>query len=347
MKLLLATKNPGKVEEITDALKTQPFDIISVDELDASIPEPEEPYGDVVLNAIEKAKYYGKKTNLLALADDGGFSIDSLDGWPGAGASRVAETDEKRQKTVLEKLKGIDPSKRSANFFGALALYNPKTDEVFVATGRQEGSILEEPAGEVCEGLPYDQIFFDSSLKKANAELTLAQKGSVGWRGEALQSIKYYLDKQYGAKHIVVPVGIIVNEEKKILLGKRHDPHRPEYHGKWEFPGGTVELGEDIRSNLIREVKEEVGYDVRIINQVSDIFVRAISPYEGFTYQVYLVPYLCTITGGDGNPDDQEISEVGWFTLEEARKLDHLADNDVFFDYIFEELSDHIEALYA
>lgn len=141
------------------------------------------------------------------------------------------------------------------------------------------------------------------------------------------------------AKHVVVPVALIVRDGK-LLMSLRNDPDRPEFHKKWEFPGGGVEVGEDVRGCLIREVREETGYAVEIIRLLQEVFVLYRPQYE---YQVYLLPYVCAITGGDGNPDDAEVLDMKFLPLDEWLTMDLIGENLAMYKKLLPELKGVIQ----
>ena len=109
-------------------------------------------------------------------------------------------------------------------------------------------------------------------------------------------------------------------------MNKRNDPHNPQFHGVWEFPGGTVEMGETIFENVVRECKEETGFDVKVLEQLPTIRVKT-RHIEKFSYQIYLVPVIAKIVGGDGVFSDDEVLEMRWYTPEEIPSL-HLFPDD-------------------
>ena len=121
MKLLIATTNKGKFKEISEAFETLPYvECVSLDELDKKVDAPEETEKTVEGNALLKATYYGEKTGIRTLADDTGLFIESLDGWPGVYAGRVADSDDERCQKLLEKIGSSE--KRDAHFQGCLVL---------------------------------------------------------------------------------------------------------------------------------------------------------------------------------------------------------------------------------
>ena len=134
--------------------------------------------------------------------------------------------------------------------------------------------------------------------------------------------------KQYSFKQIIAPVGILV-KNKKMLMTKRRDL-RPEFNNKWEFPGGGVDNGETMEAALKRELFEETGYRVRIREQLPEILT--ITQKNGsFPYQVFLVPYVCSIASGTLATAVAESAGHGWFNIKQAKKLDLLPLNKKCF----------------
>jgi mutator protein MutT len=123
-----------------------------------------------------------------------------------------------------------------------------------------------------------------------------------------------------------VPIPFII-KDKKILLNRRNDPHRPAVHGKWEFPGGTVEIGETVEQTLVREEKEETGYDIKVIASFGKVELRTVLGGR-LDYQVYLIPYVCKIIGGHGKPNNNEVLEVKWFNIEKIPPAKDLLGGD-------------------
>lgn len=122
-----------------------------------------------------------------------------------------------------------------------------------------------------------------------------------------------------GKDYIGVGVGIVVfNSEGKLLITKRGQACTND-RGKWEIPGGGVEHGELHKAAVKREIKEENDIDVEIVEelQTSDHF----SPEEGLHWVT--TSFVCRHAGGEPKRMEPEKCEaVGWFTIEEAEKLD-------------------------
>jgi XTP/dITP diphosphohydrolase len=329
-KLLVATANKGKIKEIEQFLGDLPFDLIKIKDLDEKIDEPEETEDTMQGNSLLKAKYYAEKTGLLALADDGGLFVNSLQGWPGVKSARVADTKEARIKAVQERLK--NQSDKSASFQTVITIYDPVEQNSFSSLGRLDGRLLDEAETKGDNPWGYNIIFYVDEIKKTYAEMTVQEKNSVSHRGKALLRAKRYLQSYYAKSHLVVPCGIIIRDGK-MLTAMRNDPHRPEFHKKWELPGGRMEYGEELEENLLREVKEETGYDVEVVKRLNHIEVDR-SNY----YQVYLIPYVCRIVGGDGVHSDAEILEIDFVEPEKIFDRDLLGNDPIMLKAVMSEL---------
>ncbi|MFH1286874.1 MAG: non-canonical purine NTP pyrophosphatase [Candidatus Magasanikbacteria bacterium] len=339
--ILIATTNKGKFDEIKKFLDDLPFTFLSLDELKESIPEPEEIEETIDGNAILKAKYYGEKTGMLTLADDGGLFIDELSGWPGVRSARVAHTSDEQCDLILDKMKDIPEDKRSASFQVSIALFNPTKNTTFLAKGITEGKIEKKAVeSNIKLRYGYNRVFYVDQAGKTYAELSIEEKNAVSHRGKALSKIKYFLQNQFSTKHLVVPIGILVRDGK-ILITKRNDPHRPEYHQKWEFPGGSVEFGETTKENLIREVKEEAGYDVEVLRLLQEVYVRE-QDHGDWKYQIYLLPYICSIIGGDGVYSDAEVLDAKWISIEEIDNYHFVGENKELLKKVIKEIQEFI-----
>lgn len=336
-KILIATSNKGKFEEMRVFLEDLPFDFLSLDDLPEKFDEPEETEDTLLGNAILKAKYYGEKTGLISLADDGGLFLDAFEGWPGVQSARVSDTDEGRVQTVLGKLKTTD--NRKAYFRVKLAIYDPNNKNIFVTGGETEGEILEKPFEGGVNNYAYNPIFYMPDVGKVYAEMTREEKNSVSHRGKALSQVVYFLQNTYTSKNIIVPLALVV-KGGKIMATLRNDPHNLEYHKKWEFPGGSLEMGETMEENLIRETKEESGYDVEIVSLLNYVHTE---DRPDKNYQVCLVPYLCRIVGGDGKYSDHEVLDLKFFDFEDFMKLDLLPANDVMFTKVLDQIKSLIK----
>lgn len=330
--LLIATSNEGKFKEMKEFFKTQHFfDIVSLREV-GIVDTPDEPFETVELNAYQKAKFYGDRSGLLTLADDGGLFIEALGGWPGVQAARVADSDTLRQELVLTKMKV--QTNRKAIVKGAWVVYDPIEKTYFTTTGDVNIEIANTPTGE--NGFGYDPIFYYPQKQKTFAQMSLQEKNEISHRSKGLTKLEYHFKKQYGPKNIVVPCALVI-QDRKLLMQKRNDPHRPDYHEKWEFPGGGVDFKETVLENVVREVKEETGLEVEPIKLLQHIAVEW-QEYPTFSYQVYLIPYVCRIIGGEIKPRDQEVLEAKWFELDDVLKYPLVGENATMYKEFLSEL---------
>lgn len=187
-RLIVGSRNAGKVKEIKAVLAGLPF---LVEGLPATgISEPEETGATFQDNAILKAKYYSQYTGEYCLADDSGLEVDALGGAPGVYSARYAgenATDAQNNRKLLQELAAVPECGRTARFRSVLALISP-AGNLILADGVCEGVILSESRG--AGGFGYDPLFFMPELGKTLAEMDLTGKNAVSHRGKALRSLK-------------------------------------------------------------------------------------------------------------------------------------------------------------
>ncbi|MDE0088749.1 MAG: non-canonical purine NTP pyrophosphatase, partial [Candidatus Poribacteria bacterium] len=178
MKLVLATRNLGKVKELTAMLdkdqQREDIHILSLQDF-PDAPEVIEDRYTYEENAAKKATVIADYTGLRTLADDAGLEVDALNGAPGVHSKRWAgddATDAIRVQKLLEAIEGT--SNRSARFIAAIAIAEPTTpnsddsvNRVQVVVGKCEGNITYTPAGD--SGLGNDQIFLPIGYEKTFA----------------------------------------------------------------------------------------------------------------------------------------------------------------------------------
>ncbi len=185
MKLLLATRNQGKIKEI-EAIIDEGFSFVTLQDFVQS--GDFEEYGDTIEeNALIKAKTAYDKSSITSLADDSGLFVEILDGRPGPVSARYASDDETRIKRLLGELAG--KSERRAVFRCAIAVVGPIGEKIFI--GECEGSIALQPAGNA--GFGYDPIFIPKGYEKTFAELGEKIKNGISHRTRALLKAKEYL----------------------------------------------------------------------------------------------------------------------------------------------------------
>ena len=183
-KLLVATRNPGKLREFRQLLCDIPFEVISLQDvgIKEEIPETGHSFAE---NARLKAQAYGKLSGLITLADDSGLEVDGLDGAPGVESARYGGpglSDEDRVRLLLENLKHVPWGDRSGRFKCAIAVIG-LSEDMEIVTGEVEGIIQYEPKGD--NGFGYDPVFYIPRLGKTSAELPMDEKNSLSHRGKA------------------------------------------------------------------------------------------------------------------------------------------------------------------
>lgn len=340
-KMLLATTNEGKILAIKARFEMLHFlELVTLDQLDIEIKDPEETEDTLIGNALLKAKYYAEKTGMLVLADDTGLFVEALDGYPGVKSARIAESQDKLADALLEKMDG--EKNRKAEFRCVTVVYDPITKNQFSSEGILAGELLSEKEEMKPGRIAYDCIFFHPESNKTLGQMETNEKNAISHRGKALQQIHYFLENTLGSKHIVVPIAVLI-QNGKILKSLRNDPHNSEFHKKWEFPGGSVEFGENIEECVIREAKEEVGYDVEPIQMLSHIPIHS-RETKTYQYQVFILPYVCKVVGGDGSYNDLETLDTKWFDIDEvASRKDLMPGSTELFKKIIPELKSIIK----
>jgi len=185
LKIFLATKNKGKINEIQEYLKDIDINILSMDDY-PKFPETIEDGKTYEENALKKAKEGFSFTNLMCMADDSGLEIDYLAGRPGLFSSRWGKTDKEKNLKVLNLLKGVPKSKRGAKFVCALVLIAPDGKRHLI---REEchGEISFQPKGHY--GFGYNPIFYVPEYNKTFAELESDVKNKISHRGKALKKM--------------------------------------------------------------------------------------------------------------------------------------------------------------
>ncbi len=189
MKLVLATRNQGKVRELMKMLHNrtgagEPVEIISLQNF-PDAPEVVEDGQTYLENAAKKASVIAKYTGLMTLADDAGLEVDALNGAPGIHSKRWAGDDATDAVRIAKLLKALDGApERRARFIAAIAVVHPGSDPEGVL-GVCEGHILQTPRGE--SGFGYDPVFVPDGYEQTFAELGENIKNKISHRAKALQ----------------------------------------------------------------------------------------------------------------------------------------------------------------
>jgi XTP/dITP diphosphohydrolase len=190
-KLLLATRNKGKIEEfrrILDAVAPGEIDLVGLDQF-PDLHDVVEDGATFEENALKKAREMSLATGIPAIADDSGLCIDALGGDPGIFSARWAGNhgdDAANTAKVLEQLREIPDSERSAHFTCVAALYLPD-GRSHCEESRFDGWILHTPVGD--QGFGYDPIFRPEGYDESSAEMSAGEKDAISHRGKSLRAI--------------------------------------------------------------------------------------------------------------------------------------------------------------
>lgn len=189
MTLILASKNKGKIREITTALSSPSLIFKSLNDF-PDLPEIVEDGSSFLENALKKARTISQTFDAPVLADDSGLEVDRLDGAPGLFSARFAgpqATDRENNDQLLALLKGLPESERTARFICVLVFYQP-SGQWLQAQGICEGRIALTPRGD--QGFGYDPIFYLPRFRKTMAEISLELKNQISHRARALEKIR-------------------------------------------------------------------------------------------------------------------------------------------------------------
>jgi XTP/dITP diphosphohydrolase len=189
MKIVLATRNSGKVREMTARLSPLGVEVVSSADF-PSVQDIVEDAESLEGNALKKARAVYKATGLPALADDTGLEVTALGGRPGVRSARYAgedASDESNRKRLLEQM--VNAGDRAARFRTVLAFVVNDGEHVF--EGICDGRICEEERGE--QGFGYDPVFLPEDSSRTFAEMDVAEKNAISHRGRALEAFEEYL----------------------------------------------------------------------------------------------------------------------------------------------------------
>ena len=190
-KLLLATRNKGKIEEfrrILDGIAAGKIDLLGLEQF-PDLHDVDETGSTFEENALLKAREASYATGIPAIADDSGLCVDFLNGAPGIFSARWAGRhgdDKANTAKVLESLSGVPDEKRSAHFTSVAALVLPD-GRSHVEEAHFKGWILQSPIGDL--GFGYDPIFRPEGLQISSAQMSAEEKDAISHRGKSLRAI--------------------------------------------------------------------------------------------------------------------------------------------------------------
>ena len=192
-KILIGTNNRGKLREITNLL---PKKLKVFSTKDFNLKSPKETGKTFKSNALIKAKYFSKKTNLICFSDDSGLEIDVLKKKPGIYSARWGGKKSDFNKAMQRVYKELDKKdkewrtkKVSARFICALVIYWPNRKKIY-SIGKISGKISYTKKGK--NGFGYDPIFIPNGHKRTFAEMSKSYKYKIDHRAKAFKKIKRF-----------------------------------------------------------------------------------------------------------------------------------------------------------
>jgi XTP/dITP diphosphohydrolase len=189
--LLLASQNPGKLNEMRLLVEGMRFRVIGPRDIGIT-DSPDETGESFLENATIKAQHYATRSGLLTVADDSGLSVDALGGEPGLQSSRFGgegASDLDRNRLLLEKLEGIPWEKRGATFTSAVVVAQ---DARVLFQAQETVSGLIAPALRGGNGFGYDPLFYYPPYQRTFGEVTREEKDAVSHRGKAFARLRTY-----------------------------------------------------------------------------------------------------------------------------------------------------------
>ena len=188
LKLLLGTRNQGKVAELRALLRGLDVELESVADLADPPPDPPEDAPSYAENAVSKALAYARATGLATVADDSGLEVDALGGAPGVRSRRYFGEDlspVERNRMLLGLLDGV--TERTARFVAVIALAQPD-GRVETFDGEVRGEIAVSPRGD--DGFGYDPVFIIAEDGRTMAEVPRDEKNAISHRGLAAAKLR-------------------------------------------------------------------------------------------------------------------------------------------------------------
>ena len=192
-KIVLATKNPGKIREMQNAFDELPIELIPLSDF-GELPDAVEDGADFADNALIKARFYAGLTKCACLADDSGLEVLALGNAPGVRSARFAggahASDDANNEKLIAELNRVGKAESPAAYRCVLA-YVDGAKEI-LTEGVCPGTVRTTPKG--AGGFGYDPYFYVGG--KTLAELTLSEKDKISHRGKALRSMAERLKEQ-------------------------------------------------------------------------------------------------------------------------------------------------------
>jgi XTP/dITP diphosphohydrolase len=195
MKVVLATRNTGKIEELQRILAPYGVELVGLDPDFAPGPETAPSFRG---NALAKAREATAHTGLPTVADDSGLAVDALNGMPGVLSARWAGRhgdDVANLELLLGQVADVPAERRGARFVCAAAAVFPDGRELVVEEDLT-GRIIDAPRG--TNGFGYDPVFVPDGETRTTAELPSAEKDAISHRGKAFRALAPLLVEALG-----------------------------------------------------------------------------------------------------------------------------------------------------
>jgi XTP/dITP diphosphohydrolase len=198
MKLVLASHNAGKLQELNALFAPLGWTLIAQSELGVS--EAAEPFFTFIENALAKARHAAQATGLPAIADDAGLCVDAFGGLPGVDTAYYAtqfgyeKGDANNVRALLEQLQG-QAQRRAALVSTLVAVRHARDPEPLVAVGRAVGQITEAPIGS--GGFGFDPVMLLPELGMTFAQMSPEQKNQLSHRGQAARHMAQLLQERW------------------------------------------------------------------------------------------------------------------------------------------------------
>ena len=190
MKIILATKNKGKVADFEKLTENMNIEVISFLDEEINFPDVVEDGETFEENSVKKALEIAKYTGMITVSDDSGLCVEALDGAPGIYSARYSgenATDSKNIDKLLEEMKNIPQGERQAKFVSVVSIAKPDgTVQSF--RGEVEGEIIFERKG--TNGFGYNPVFFSYELQKTFGEATMEERVTVSHRARVFRELK-------------------------------------------------------------------------------------------------------------------------------------------------------------
>lgn len=195
MKLILASKNPGKLRELQEILSDLHVEVLMESQvgLDLDVEETGTTFEE---NSFLKADAVMKASGMAAIADDSGLMVDALDGAPGVYSARYGNLNNDAERTayLLNNLESVPDGKRTAKFVSVITACFPD-GRVVQARGECPGVITREPRGS--GGFGYDPVFLVPELDATFSELSPEEKNRISHRGKALRLFSQKMNEEF------------------------------------------------------------------------------------------------------------------------------------------------------